>query len=94
MEEFMLPCLNKQIFGLDCLGCGGQRALVLLFQGEFKAAFQMFPAIYTLLAFLVFLIVNLFIKFKADWHVKIAFILLNAGVIITAYFFKLTNLLF
>ena len=94
MEEFMFPCLNKQIFGLDCLGCGGQRALVLVFQGEFRAAFKMFPAIYTLLAFLVFLIVNLFLKFKADWHVKIGFILLNAGIIIAAYIFKMTNLIF
>ena len=55
MEEFMLPCLNKQLFGIDCLGCGAQRALVLVFQGEFTAAFKMFPAIYTILTLLLFL---------------------------------------
>jgi len=43
MEEFLLPCLNKQLFGLECYGCGSQRAMLLLFDGEFSAAFRMFP---------------------------------------------------
>lgn len=85
----MIPCLNKAIFGLDCLGCGGQRALLLVLEGKFEAAFKMFPAIYTLLAFLLFLIINLFFKFKGDYSVKIGFILLNAGVIVLAYLLKI-----
>ena len=46
MEDLLLPCLNKQIFGLDCYGCGGQRALLMVFNGDFAAAYRMFPAIY------------------------------------------------
>ena len=49
LEDFMLPCLNKQLFGIDCLGCGIQRATALLFKGEFIAAFKIYPAIYSLL---------------------------------------------
>ena len=89
----MLPCLNKEIFGLDCLGCGAQRAVLLVFQGEFIAAFKMFPAIYTLLGFLLFLVFNLFVKFKADSHLKFGFIVLNAVVIIAAYIIKLTSVI-
>lgn len=92
MEEFMLPCLNKQLFGIDCLGCGTQRALVLVLQGEFTAAFKMYPAIYSLLALLIFLIINLFFKFKADWHVKTGLIILNAAIIIGAYINKMSFL--
>jgi hypothetical protein len=29
-EDFMLPCMNKQILGIECTGCGIQRAAVLL----------------------------------------------------------------
>ncbi len=90
MEEFMLPCLNKQLFGFDCLGCGAQRAFVLVFQGEFTAAFKMYPAIYTILLLLVFLVVNLFVKFRGDWYVKAGLIIFNAFLIITAYFYKLS----
>lgn len=89
MEEFMLPCLNKQLFGLDCLGCGAQRAFVLIFRGEFVAAFKMFPAIYTIFILLLFLITNLFLKFKGDWYIKAGLIVLNAVIIIGAYIYKL-----
>ena len=32
IEEYMLPCLNKKLFGFECLGCGLQRSIVLLFK--------------------------------------------------------------
>ena len=47
LEDFMIPCLNKKLFGFDCPGCGIQRAYSILFQGDFIAAFKMYPAIYT-----------------------------------------------
>lgn len=93
MEEFMFPCLNKQLFGLDCPGCGAQRALSMVLQGDFTAAFKMYPAIYSLLLLLFFLIVNLFFKFKADWQVKTGLIILNAVIIIGAYIYKMSFLI-
>ena len=59
MEDYMLPCLHKEIFGVDCLGCGIQRATALLFRGEFIAAFKMYPAIYTLFLLVGFLVFDL-----------------------------------
>ncbi len=64
MEDFMLPCLNKKLFGADCLGCGFQRALLLLFNGDLVAAFKMYPAIYTLILFFAFVLLNIRFKFK------------------------------
>jgi hypothetical protein len=89
MEDILLPCLNKELFGMDCYGCGGQRSLVLLLNGEFEAAFKMFPAIYPLLFLLGFVLVNLFFKFKFDHIVKIGLILLTAGVIFINYAIKM-----
>ena len=89
----MLPCLNKQRFGFDCLGCGAQRAFVMVFQGEFVAAFKMFPAIYTIFLLLLFVFTNLFFKFKGDWYVKVGLIVLNAVIIIGAYFYKMSFLI-
>lgn len=91
MEEFMLPCLSKQLFGIDCPGCGAQRAFLLVFKGEFLAAFKMFPAVYSLIILVFFLILNLFVKFKHDWLLKIGLIILNAVIIITAYFIKMSH---
>lgn len=92
MEDLLLPCLNKQIFGLECYGCGGQRALLMVFNGEFAAAYKMFPAIYPLLFLLLFVLVNLFFKFKYDFIIKISLILITAGVILINYAIKMFNI--
>lgn len=88
MEEFMLPCLNKKIFGIDCLGCGMQRATALLFRGEFVAAFKMYPAIYSLIALAVFLMLTLFIKIRFSEKIKLGLIVLNVVIIIVSYLMK------
>ncbi|HEY0091051.1 MAG TPA: DUF2752 domain-containing protein, partial [Flavobacterium sp.] len=59
LNDLMLPCLNKAIFGIECPGCGIQRAISLIFMGDFTSAFQMFPAIYTTLLFFIFLMLHL-----------------------------------
>lgn len=93
MEDFLLPCVNKQLFGLDCYGCGGQRALIMVLNGEFTAAYKMFPAIYPLLILLIFVLVNFVFKFKFDYIVKIGLIIITAGVIFINYSIKIFNIL-
>lgn len=63
-EDFMLPCFTKQIFGVDCPGCGLQRAIAFLIQGDFTEAFQMYPAIYPIMALLAFLLFDNVLKIK------------------------------
>ncbi len=50
LEEYMIPCLSKTLFGIECLGCGFQRALLLVLKGEWDEAFVMYPAVYSMLA--------------------------------------------
>ena len=90
-EQFMLPCLNKKLFGIECLGCGMQRSLVLVFQGEFLAALKMYPAIYTIIILVLFIIFSFFKKFKFSQKIKMGLIILNAIIIIISYFIKITH---
>ncbi len=85
----MLPCLNKKLFGIDCLGCGMQRSISLLFKGDFVAAFYMYPAIYPLLLLLVILGLNFFIKFKYDSLLKAGLIIISVLTIIVSYVIKM-----
>ncbi|WP_339339835.1 DUF2752 domain-containing protein [Croceitalea sp. MTPC6] len=89
----MLPCLNKQLFGIDCPGCGLQRSVLLLFKGEFVAAFQMYPAIYTLFLLLIFLGSNLIFKFKNAFPIKVGLLIANVVIIVISYILKMNNLL-
>ncbi|MGB0789194.1 MAG: DUF2752 domain-containing protein [Marinirhabdus sp.] len=89
LDDMMLPCLNKQLFGVECLGCGMQRATILVFRGEFAAAFTIYPAIYTLFVLGVFLLFNLFIKFKYGYAIKVGLIAVNVLLIIVGYVLKM-----
>ncbi|MEZ4797326.1 MAG: DUF2752 domain-containing protein [Flavobacteriaceae bacterium] len=90
-EDYMLPCLTKKFFGIECFGCGFQRSAVLLFQGEFVAAFKMYPAIYTLLLFAGFLVTNMFFKFKNEERIKLILVVLNIVIIVTNYIIKINH---
>ena len=79
-EEYMLPCLTKKYFGFDCFGCGLQRSVALLFQGEFVAAFHMYPAIYTLIPLFIAYAISLFYKYKHA--IKIISTLAIASIVI------------
>ena len=89
VEDYMIPCINKKIFGVECLGCGMQRATALLFSGHFEAAFRIYPAIYTIFLLLAVVLVNFFVKFKFDYQIKVGLILLNAIVMVVSYFIKM-----
>ncbi|MEX0314775.1 MAG: DUF2752 domain-containing protein [Allomuricauda sp.] len=91
-KDFMLPCMNKKLFGIECPGCGIQRSIHLIFQGEFLAAFKMYPAIYPIFALLVFLGSSFFIKYKYMHQVKWFLILLTVATIITSYIIKMNHL--
>lgn len=89
MEDYMLPCLFKQTFGIDCKGCGIQRSIAFLLKGQFENAFYMFPAIYTTLLF--FLSVGLFVVDKKHNYQKIVITLaiVNAIIMIISYVYKM-----
>jgi hypothetical protein len=89
MEEHMLPCMNKQLFGVECPGCGTQRAIAFLIEGEFYEAFKMFPAIYTLGLFFILLGLHLFEKKRNYTKLVISSAILNGAVILIAYFIKM-----
>jgi hypothetical protein len=93
VEDFMLPCLNKKLFGIECLGCGFQRSLVLLFQGNFKGAFLMYPAIFTLLLLLFIFLIQLKYKFKSSKKMMTVLVVMNVLIMVISYFLKMKPIL-
>ena len=91
IEDFMIPCINKTLFGVDCFGCGTQRAFLLILKGEFLEAFYMFPAIYTTILFFIILGLNFIDKSRNYHKIIISLAIINAIIMIISYFYKLTN---
>ncbi|MAZ29232.1 MAG: hypothetical protein CL868_19445 [Cytophagaceae bacterium] len=91
MEEYMLPCLNKKLFGFECMGCGFQRSLVFLIRGDFAQALHIYPAIFPLLLLFGFLITTYFVKFRFSTIITTGLALLTCLTILTSYIYKLTT---
>ena len=90
-EDFMLPCLSKQLFNLECFGCGLQRSVYLLFQGEFIAAFNMYPAIYPLIVLSFFIGTNMFFKFNHSTKIINILAIVTLTTIVISYLIKIIN---
>ena len=88
----MLPCMNKSLFGIDCIGCGTQRSLLLILNGEFTKAFYQFPAIYTTLLLFGLIGLHLIDKKRNYQKIIIGLAVINAIIMIISYIYKITNI--
>ena len=89
MEDGLLPCLNKQLFGLECPGCGLQRSVLLLFEGDFIGAFRMYPAIYPMMLLMIFLLADQFVKIKYANTISITLMITTVASILINFLIKL-----
>ena len=85
----MLPCLQKQLFGNECMGCGFQRSIVLLLKGDFVEAFIMYPAIYPLMGLLSIILYTTFFKLKYSSTIVSVLGVVTVLTIISNYLIKL-----
>ncbi|HCM34606.1 DUF2752 domain-containing protein [Chryseobacterium sp.] len=88
IEDFMLTCPSKKFLGVECLGCGAQRAIVLVFEGKFSEAFHMYPAVYTLLLFFFTLGLSFIDKKRKYTNVLLGLIVINLVIVIVSYIYK------
>lgn len=86
LDNYMIPCISKKLLGMDCLGCGFQRATVFLFQGEFMMAFKMYPAIYTIFILAAFMLFDMFLRIKFAETIKIILVVVSLIIILLNYF--------
>jgi len=90
-ERFMLPCISKQVLGIDCPGCGLQRSIALLLKGDLVASFQMYPALFPMMALFGFLALNRFVSIKKANAITIGLAGLTVFSILANYALKLFN---
>lgn len=75
LERHSLACAYKKHFGFECMGCGIQRAFVLLLKGEFVQSIKTYPPLIPIIiSFLALLLHLIFDLKKGVFTVKILFI--------------------
>ncbi len=89
-EDYMLQCMNKKLFGLECFGCGTQRAFLLVLDGKFGEAFRLFPAVYTLMLLLAFVMLSL-VDRKRNYSFFLIVLGIISGVLMVGSYFYRNN---
>ena len=90
ISAYMIPCLNKKLLGFECLGCGLQRSVYALSQGDLLLAFKMYPAVYPLSVLFIALAANIFFNFRNSNRIINILAIVSVATILIQYILKLT----
>ncbi|MES2651856.1 MAG: DUF2752 domain-containing protein [Bacteroidota bacterium] len=89
LKTHLLTCPIKQHTGIDCPGCGFQRSVLALFDGNLINSFKLYPATVPLIALLVFTVVHLKFDIKhGAFFIKILYIGISLIIVIN-YIYKI-----
>lgn len=95
LKHHLLTCPFKASTGLDCPGCGIQRSVLALMQGDIISSFKLYPATIPIISLLIFAVIHLKFDLKnGAFIIKMLYIAI-ALIIVINYFYKIfTNQLF
>ncbi|RYG18120.1 MAG: DUF2752 domain-containing protein [Chitinophagaceae bacterium] len=89
LKVHLLSCPFKGHFGIDCPGCGFQRSVLALFEGDFVSSFKLYPATIPLIALLAFTSIHLKFDFKQGaFLIKLLYIGISLVIVIN-YIYKI-----
>jgi len=89
LESHQIPCFYKKYFGIECPGCGMQRAFIELLKGNIIESIKIYPALIPIIIMLFLLILHLIFKFKKGaLYIKFFFIF-SSILIVLNYLYKL-----
>ncbi len=87
-RENMLSCFYKEHFGVECPGCGTQRAILLLMEGDVVGSFKMYPPLIFVVITLVFLVIHLIFKIKKGGEILKYLALFTVTFMFFSYIYK------
>lgn len=89
LKNHLLTCPIKQYTSFDCPGCGFQRSILALFEGNLITSFKLYPATIPLIALLLFTLVHLKFDLKhGAFFIKILYIGISLIIVIN-YIYKI-----
>ena len=86
IDDFLWKCPYKKYLGIECFGCGAQTALLELLKGHFGKAFQIYPAIYTLILLAIVGLIYFLTKKKKYQKLILPLVFLNVLITVVQYF--------
>lgn len=85
----MLPCYFKHFTGFDCPGCGFQRSVIALIQGDFIKSFHLYPGAVFILILLLISLSEVFYSSSNLKQLRNIFLCMSVAVVVISYLSKL-----
>jgi hypothetical protein len=93
LQNHLLPCPFKYITGIDCPGCGFQRAVVALLQGDLHKSLSLYPAAIPLMLFFAYGLADKYFKLDTSKNlIKKTFYVITGSIIFISYVVKMYGL--
>ena len=89
LEKTQTPCFHKSILGVECPGCGMQRALVALLRGNLWESMKLYPALIPTTVMMAFLVIHILFKLKNGARTLLVMFVFNTVIVIVFYLYKL-----
>ncbi|MBP6456180.1 MAG: DUF2752 domain-containing protein [Chitinophagaceae bacterium] len=94
IKDYFVSCPVKKHLGFDCLGCGFQRSIDALLQGNFGDSFRLYPALFPIIILFSYTLLHLIFKFKFGAKVIIWLFAFTSVVMIISYVIKIYSTYF
>lgn len=89
IEDHLLTCPSKHFLHVDCPGCGLQRSILALLEGDWVKSVQLYPATVPILFCFIFTALHLKFDFKHGAEIIKWSYILNITIIIAFYLYKI-----
>jgi hypothetical protein len=90
LQNHLIPCPLKYITGIDCPGCGFQRSVLALMQGNWHKSFTLYPAAIPLILFFAYGLADKYFKLDNPKNtIKKSLFVIVGTMILISYGFKM-----
>jgi hypothetical protein len=93
LQNHLIPCPFKYFTGIDCPGCGFQRSIVALIQGDLHKSFSLYPPAIPLLLFFAYGLADKYLKLDTPkFAVKKTLFMIVGSIVLISYGIKMYGL--
>jgi hypothetical protein len=90
LQNHLIPCPFKYLTGIDCPGCGFQRSVIALVQGNLDKSFALYPPAIPLLLFFAYGITDSYFKLDTKkFAVKKTLFMIVGSIVLISYCIKM-----
>ncbi|AZI25236.1 DUF2752 domain-containing protein [Pedobacter sp. G11] len=92
LQNHLIPCPFKALTGIDCPGCGFQRSVIALLQGDFSKSWHHYPPTIPLLILFVTAGITYRFPIKNNSFIMMMLIIAVGNFVLISYLVKILAL--